>query len=162
MEIFDNGYLSEEEKAAIDTQELIYLAISNYTGEPVPEILPKYIYEYTLQNDGTIRRLQYQNTDAKEGTDVLWDDFINARTPKNQFYVLFRPYIRFKSMDENGTIFQINEKYPEAIDLQMDFVGRNMPYKNIRPVYRNKAYFLTWVSDKEFLNTLQKFGGKVV
>ena len=45
MEIFDNGYLSEEEKSTINTQELIYLAISNYTGEPVPEILPKNVYE---------------------------------------------------------------------------------------------------------------------
>ena len=162
MEIFDNGYLSEEEKSAIDTQELIYLAVSNYTGEPVPNILPKYVYEYTLQKDGSIRRLQYQNAETKEGADVLWDDFINARAPKNQFCVLFRPYVRFRSMDENGTVFRLAKIDQETIDLQMDFVGRNFPYETIRPIYRNKAYFLTWVSDKEFLDTLQKFGGKTV
>lgn len=165
MEIFDNGYLSEEEKSTINTQDLIYLAISNYTGEPIPEILPKNVYEYTLEKDGTIRRIQYQNADAKEGTDVLWDDFINSREPKNHFYVVFRPYTPFTSMDENGFIVPTTEKYsetPETIDLQMDFVGRNLPYKNIRPIYKNKAYFLTWVDDKEFLDTLQKFGGKAV
>lgn len=162
MEIYDRGYLTKEEKDTIDTQELIYLAVSNYTGEPVPEILPKYVYEYSLQKDGTILRYRYQNKEAKDDTDVLWDDFINARIPKNQFCVLFRPYIKDEYMDENGLIFQIFDKHPESIDLQMDFVGRNIPYEHLRPIYRNKAYFLTWVSDEEFLATLRKFGGEAV
>ena len=159
MEIYDSGYLTEDEKSTIDTQDLIYLAVSNYIGEPVNEILPKYVYEYTLEKNGTITRFQYENKSAREDTDILWDDFINARETSHQFYLIFRPYEKSAYIDDSGFVHTIKPDERITVNLQLDFVERHKSYKFIRPMDRNKAYFLELVSDREFMETLKKFGG---
>ena len=159
MEIFDDGYLAEEEKAAIDTQDLIYLAISNFTEEPILEIFPRDVYQYTLKEDGSIIRTHYYNPNRQKGKDVLWDCFINARKTSAKFQVLYSTYRKTEYMDDDGNIHPFNEN-PHTEILQMDFVGRKKPYAGIMPAYKNTAYFLGWVSDDVFLKTLHTFAQK--
>jgi hypothetical protein len=162
MEIFDGGYLTEEEKATIDTQDLIYLAVSNFTGNPMHEIRPKDVYQYTLKEDGTIVRMHYSNPDQKEGKDILWDCFVNARstTALLHFQLVFSAYREIEYMDDDGNVHTIKAEEPAAKLLQLDFVGRKKPYTGIMPVYKNTACFLSWVPDDVFLKTLHAFTQK--
>lgn len=162
MEIFDDGYLTEEEKAAIDTQDLIYLALSNYTGTPLYEIYPRDVYQYTLKEDGSIYRIHYINPEKKEGKDILWDCFINARstTALLHFQLVFSTYRKAEYMDDDGNIHAIKADDMATKMLQLDFAGRKKPYTGIMPAYKNTAYFLEWVSDNVFLKTLHTFSQK--
>lgn len=157
MEIFDDGYLAEEEKQIISQQKLIYLAISNYTGNPVKNIFPRNVYEYKLNPNGIISRTRLCATEQELGNEILWDCFINARKPKNPFHFLFYPYRKIEYMDDDGITHDLKINEMEMVNLQMDFVGRQEIYEYIRPIEKRTAYFLGWVSDQHFLKTLKKF-----
>lgn len=156
MEIYDNGYLTEEEKAAINVQDLIYIAISNYTGNPVEKILPRYVYKYELQKDGHISRVCYCSKTKGAENDVLWDTFINTRDPENPYHRLFFKYYKTEYLDDNGIIKSLPEDVSGEF-IPLDFAGRNTPYRYIRPIEKNTAYFLCWVDDAEFMDVLNKF-----
>jgi hypothetical protein len=87
MNIYDNGYLTDEEKNLLDIQDLIYLAISNYTNQPVPEILPNYIFRYKLESDNKVSIMSLRLPQVRDSvTEVLWDDFVNhSRKNKNLY-----------------------------------------------------------------------------
>lgn len=156
MEIYDNGYLTEEEKEAIDVQDLIYMAISNYTGNPVEKILPRFVYKYELQEDGKIQRTRYCSAVQGTESDVPWETFVNTREPDNPYHRLFFKYYKVDCLDDNGIVCDAaNETSGDFIPL--DFAGRNTPYRHIRPIEKNTAYFLRWVDDTEFMDTLKKF-----
>ena len=157
MEIFDNGYLTEEEKNAIDLQDLIYLAVSNYTGKPHDKILPLFIYKYKLKDDGHILRVGYRCPKISTSNDVLWETFINARQPESRYHILYEDYIPFEYMDDDGNIHKIDENNAESETIFLDFVSRKTPYKHLRSLEPDTAYFLAWVSDADFLDTLEKF-----
>lgn len=156
MDIYDNGYLTEDEKSVISVQDLIHLAVSNYTGNPVDEILPQNIYEYKRE-DGKIRRARYINPTAGPDSDILWDDFVNARNPKKGFKPLFRKYRKVEVMDDDGNRTMLAPDKTEDVVLQLDFVGRDKPYAYIQSTEPDTAYFLTWVDDGTFLDSLRKF-----
>lgn len=157
VEIFDNGYLTEEEKRDLGTQNLIYLAISFYTGSPVKEILPRYIYEYKTVQNGHIQRRKLEcNYGYSDSTNVLWDIFVNT---VSKVYTYWK-YHYVSYLDDEGREIPLGKSdilLPEEKDvlIPMSLVGSN-DTERYRNNMNNKVYFLEWKPDSDYLVFINK------
>lgn len=156
MNIFDNGYLTEEEKKALDTQSLIYLAAANYSGKPSEKIYPQHIYKYCLDADGKVCRLKYTAAESSlDNADILWDDFIN-KDGTDKFYHGTGAYYLSAYLDDDGTERPVlSGKFIQKIP--MELVGlKNKKRLSALSDMTKGVYFLRWVSNSEYEALLTK------
>ena len=146
MEIFDNGYLSEDEKSVLDTQTLICLAAANYSGKPMRKMYPRHIYKYCVDKDERICRLKYTNVEKPFfNAEIMWEDYICCDT-KTYKYPGIGEYYLSGWMDDDGIEHTIEYgKFVETID--MAFVGRDVPYYLQNTSCRDGVWFLRWEPD---------------
>lgn len=148
MNIFDNGYLTEEEKNALDTQSLIYLAAANYSGKPPIKMHPQHIYKYCLDADKKICRFKYTAAQTSlENADVLWDDFINKDKMDDSYHETGTYYLS-AYLDDNGTERPVlSGKFLQKIP--MELVGVKNPTRFFADA-ADGVYFLRWVPNSEY------------
>ena len=154
MDIYDDGYLTEEEKEALDIQTLIYLAAANYSGRPDEKIIPKHVYRYCLDEENKICRLKYTAFhDPLPNADVLWDDYIHSRVEgRHPNYCHTKPYYLSAWLDDNGIEYPICFGKIKT-DIPMDLVGLT-DRTQFRLFDTKSAYFLRWVPDSEYLDMI--------
>ena len=149
MEIFDNGYLTEDEKSVLDVQALIYLAVSNYSGKPVKLMYPQHVYKYCVDKDEKICRLKYTRTEESlPYAELMWEDYIRCDT-KTSKDPGFGNYYLSGWLDDNGTEHAIEYgKFTETVD--MELVGQDIPYYMLNANCRNGVWFLRWEPDNVY------------
>ena len=148
MNIFDNGYLTEEEKKALDTQSLIYLAAANYSGKPSEKMYPQHIYKYCLDADGKVCRLKYTAAESSlDNADILWDDFINKDGTDHRYHETGAYYLS-AYLDDDGTERPVlSGKFIQKIP--MELVGIKNPAHFLADA-ASGVYFLRWVPNSEY------------
>lgn len=162
MDIYDHGYLTEEEKQQLTVQNAIDLAISNQSGFPLETIIPHTIYRYKLHKDGHISVLCLEcNNQEDPQQDVLWDCFINhqkqAPVDLNQYGL--REYAITRYRDQSGifrdypTFLETTYRVPLAMVHNQYINYRNTNYEE-----DNILYTLSIISDSAFLRKIGKGG----
>ena len=149
MEIFDNGYLTEQEKNTLDTQDLIYLAVSLYAGKAHSNILPKYVYKYGLNANKDVYRWKLVCADENaDMTNSLWSIYTGAQ--KGHPYPVWKKYYLDAYLNDNG----------EEVPWTNDCFSVNIPIhvidSNMNPYEEDALLFSEWVSDDVYLSLLEE------
>ena len=157
MEIYDNGYLTEEEKDMFDTQALIYLAASLYANDPVSEILPKYVYKYGFDENKQIYRWKYTcNQDVCDATNTLWDIFVHGRQGRYAHSYTFKKFYFLSAyLDNDGKEIPWNGG-KILRELPIHLAGSEDIWLYNHADEQDTVYFLEWKPDCDFLMFLQR------
>lgn len=160
MNIYDNGYLTEDEKHSMPDQLLIDLAIANYTENPPKEMYPKDVYKYMLDYEGKICRLHYQALHPVQAqSEVAWEVYVNCGKEIKFRHSTYSLYYLTGYLDDDGNEHSIDiGKIPTYIPVEK--AGwHDIEYYKKNCCAADGVYFLAWVSDelyKEFFDAKEK------
>ena len=154
MEIFDNGYLSEDEKSVLDTQTLIYLAAANYSGKPMPRMCPQHIYKYCVDKDEKICRLKYTYAEKSFiDAELMWEDYIRCNSDAYKHPGYARYYLSGWLDDEGTEHLTEHGKFLEVIN--MAFIGQDIPFYLENADCKEGVWFLRWEPDSVYEKFLE-------
>ena len=155
MEIYDNGYLTEQEKETFSTQELIHLAASLYANKPVNAILPQHVYKYGFDKDGKIYRWKYTCTvNDCDKTNALWDVYVHVK--KYPCFDADKLYYLSAYLDDDG------KEIPWNGGKILQYLPIFLAGSDNVEMYRHCTdkeivlYFLEWKSDHDFMQYVDR------